>query len=147
MKYPDRTHYSRKVFHRLANRVRDTGHVQPLPNQGKTIRRPVREEREVEVIAAALINPHISTRNITSDSGLSQSTVWRILNNNLFHPFHINLHQQLESRDFQRRMDFCTWLNNQNETFHREILFSDEATFKSNAEVNIHNVHYWATEN
>lgn len=42
---------------------------------------------------------------------------------------------------------FCNWLLAQNCDFLLQILWTDEATFKSNGEVNIHNTHYWSTEN
>lgn len=45
---------------------------------------------------------------------------------------------------------FCNWAQNQlriDNFFHHKILWSDEATFKSTGNVNLHNMHYWAKEN
>ena len=107
----------------------------------------MQDERSVDVIAAVVVNPHDSTRRIAKESGISQTTVCRILKGSKYHPYHINLHQQLEGEDYQNRVVFCNWLSGKNRRFHRSILWTDEATFKSNGDVNIHNAHYWSQVN
>jgi hypothetical protein len=67
-----------------------------------------------------------------------------------FHPYHLEIHQDLYGNDFQNRIHFSgTILNlvNNDWCFMHTILFSDEATFKSNGSVNRHNMHYYATGN
>lgn len=56
-------------------------------------------------------------------------------------------HQELNEHDFQTRVTFCNWLLNKCIHFARIILWTDEATFKSTGEVNIHNAHYWSQTN
>jgi len=147
-KFPDRTPHSRHVFERLAKRVREKGIVQPDHNKGKKILRPAREgDNAIDVLAAATVDPTISTRKIALELDQSRSTVWRILNNEKWHPYHINLHQQLSLADHANRVAFCEWLLNQHVTLCEEIVWSDEAMFKSNGEVNLHNAHYWSDRN
>ena len=93
-RYPQRARQSCNVFKRLA-RVQATGQLQPNHNRNRHIRRPVQDERSVDVIAAVVVNPHDSTRRIAKESGISQTTVCRILKGSKYHPYHINLHQQL----------------------------------------------------
>ncbi|KAJ4444187.1 hypothetical protein ANN_05977, partial [Periplaneta americana] len=73
--------------------------------------RPVQDERSADVIAAVLVNPHDSTRRIARESGISQTTVWRVLNGSKYHPYHISMHQQLEGEDFQSLVVFSSWLS------------------------------------
>lgn len=146
-RYPNRLRQSRLVFRRLLNRVRETGNIQPTHNRGNRIMRPVRHERAADVLAAAIVDPHISTRRLARDAGMNHVMVWRILSDQKFHPYHVNLHQALSGQDFQNRINFCNWFRSQNFDFSRGILWSDEATFKSTGEVNIHNAHYWSAEN
>ncbi|XP_031332785.1 NADH dehydrogenase [ubiquinone] iron-sulfur protein 2, mitochondrial-like [Photinus pyralis] len=110
-------------------------------------RMEMKDERAPDILAAVALDPHVSTRRLAIDAGMSQMTAWRILNGNKLYPYHVNLHQALGGQDFQRRLDFCEWLLNQNQNFHHKILWTDEATFKSSGDVNIHNAHYWSREN
>lgn len=149
-RYPNREQQSRMAFQRLASRVREKGQVQPDSNKGKTLARPVRSDRAPEVLAAFEINPNDSTRRIAIDSGMSQSSVVRILKENKMHPYKMSLHQELHGDDGIQRMNFCLWAREklqQNVHFFRNVLWCDEATFRSNGEVNRHNMRYWAYEN
>lgn len=150
-KYPDRLHHSYNVFKRLANRVKSTSSVQPnASHRNEQIRRPVRNEIIVPVLAAINFNPQDSTRRLAIDAGSNHMTDWRCLNEPKMHPYHLSLHQALHENDFDNRMNFCFWAENQlqiDRFFHYKVLWSDEATFKSNGNVNLHNMHYWAENN
>lgn len=78
-RYSDRQYHSRKVFQRLAIRVRTTAQIQPHQNYNNQIRRRVKDEKAADIIAAANLNPHYFTRRIGRESWLSYTTVWRIL--------------------------------------------------------------------
>ncbi|KAG8322559.1 hypothetical protein J6590_020262 [Homalodisca vitripennis] len=80
---------------------------------GKTLARLVRSDRAPEVLAAVQLNPNDSSRRIAIDSGMSQSSVVRILKDNKMYPYKMSLHQELH------------------------------ATSRSNGEVNRHNMRYW----
>ena len=58
-------------------------------------------------------NPHVSTREIVRDSGLSLTSVWRILKRHKYHPYHVSLHEDLHGADFQNRVTFCQWAREQ----------------------------------
>lgn len=148
-RYPERRHRSRNVFRRLAIRLRETGSVRPIPVPIR--RRPVRsEDNIINVLAYVQVNPHLSIRNISLDLGISSIAVFRILRDFKLHPYHVVLHQALSDTDFDRRLDYCSWLRdmcNENRQFLSLILWTDEATFTSCGKVNLHNMHYWAEAN
>ncbi|KAG8280816.1 hypothetical protein J6590_072500 [Homalodisca vitripennis] len=57
--------------------------------------------------------------------------------------------QQLSEDDYDRRVEFCELVMRKcddNRDFLTNILFSDEATFFLNGNVNRHNCRYWASE-
>lgn len=140
-RHPDRRHFRRGVFKRLADKLRTTGSIR---NQRKGRECP--EEIVVDVLAAVSQDPHTSTRNIARDRGISQTTVSRVLRENKFHAYHISLLQELSANDFRSRIQFCLWARQQieeNPDFFRLVMWTDEATFKSDGNVNRHNLHYW----
>jgi hypothetical protein len=149
LRFPERRQHSGKVFARLARRLKETGRVQPI--SGTERRRHVQnEENIINVVANVEADPHVSTREIARDLGISRCSVHRILRNHKFHPYHLELHQALTEQDFDRRLDHCHWLLNtvrENPLFLSRILWTDEATFTSVGKVNLHNMHYWAQSN
>ncbi|RLU15420.1 hypothetical protein DMN91_012414 [Ooceraea biroi] len=98
-RYPQRVPQSREVFRRLARRVQTTGQLQPQHNRNQQIRPPVKDEIAPDILAAVVVNPHDSTRRISGDCGVSHMTIWKILNTSGYHPYHINLHQELGEED------------------------------------------------
>ena len=82
---------------------------------------------------------------------LLSSTVHDILKAEKCHPYKLQILHQLTEDDPDRRMQMCEWSSNQlfvNERFTEDlVLFSDEAMFYVNGEVNRHNVRYWSQVN
>jgi len=104
----------------------------------------------VATIASVMLNPQISTRVIERQHGIPRSTVNRILKTFKFHPYHINLTQQLGWEDFQRQVRFCNCAGGQiqrNRAFVENLLFSDEATFNNRGQDNRYNCHYYSDVN
>jgi len=101
------------------------------------------------ILAAAQLNPTISTKQLEKECELSRRSILRILYENKFHPYHIHSHQNLKEPDFVSHMNFCNIMLRMIEdpTFLSRVLFSDEANFCNNGQVNRHNMHYWAMEN
>lgn len=135
------------TFLRTVNLFAETGSVKQTRNRRRTV---THEDAETDILAAVAVNPHISTRQLARSSGISQSSILRILHRHKFHPYHVSLHQELHGDDFQNRVDFCNWAEeqiNNNRDFVSTILFSDEASFTNRGQVNRHNLHYWAEEN
>lgn len=145
-RFPDRRHPTKMTIKTLIQRARN----------GTLVRKRKRHEydendgRVLAIRAMIHLDPYISSRQIEREVGLPQRTVIRILKSQKFHSYHITLTQQLNVNDYALRINFCQWamqMIHQEENFFRYVLFSDEATFKSNGQLNRHNCHYWCDEN
>ena len=62
---------------------------------------------EVAILAAVAHNLHMSVRQLERGSGISRSSVWRILHRRKFHPYLMSLHQELYANNFDARIVFC----------------------------------------
>lgn len=147
-RFPDLRHQCYKSFERLAQLVRSTGYVQPQKKRSKVME--VRQGRAPDILAAVQLNPQVSTRILSRDSGISQMSVCRILKDNRMHPYRISLHQALEGDDYLHRMNFAIWAQGKiadAPNFAQNVMWSDEATFKNNGDVNRHNMRYWSIDN
>jgi hypothetical protein len=103
LRYPDRRHPKRRVFEAVHRRPRETGSFKPRTHVGRG-RRNVQDD--VVVLDAVNDNPSNITRRFASQTGLSQSAVWRVLRENSLHPFHLQPVQGLQPGDKER----CLWL-------------------------------------
>lgn len=146
--YPDQRHPDNRSFQRLKNGFENSGNVMFEKRQrGKTVDN---EENAFSVMLRVIEDPHVSTRILSRELDISKSSVSRIIQNHKFHPYHIQLLQNLEGDDFNKRSEFCDWALNkiqEQPDFFEFVMFSDESTFHSNGNVNKHNLHYYATEN
>lgn len=107
-------------------------------------------EQQQLVVDAFRNNPRQSLADVSRAIGLEKTSVFRIAKQQKFHPYKIQLHQQLHGDDPQRRMEFCEMILGQvhgDDSLVDRILFSDECTFYINGEVNRHNCRYWSQEN
>ena len=88
---------------------------------------------------------------MTAETGISQSSVHRILRKELkIKPFIPTLCQALNEDDPDRRVQFAEdFLSRaaQNPDLLRLVIWSDEAMFKLNGHVNRHNSVYWSSTN
>ena len=147
-RFPNRRTPSRASFYRVIKQFSEEGSVQPKKRRRR--RTATDEDREVAVLAAVNYDPHVSSRELATNAGMSKSSVLRILKRHKFHPYHVSLHQQLHGDDYVNRLTFCRWAQDRlrnNNNFFQLVLFSDECTFTNHGEVNRHNMHYWAVEN
>ncbi|ERL95810.1 hypothetical protein D910_00355 [Dendroctonus ponderosae] len=116
-KFPERNDPKPTVFKRLLHQFEETGSV----NFKKPItRKPVTEDEE---------------------------NVFRIIkkHNLYFHPYKIQLCQELYENYFENRTEFCMWVLDkvaENEKFCENVLFRDKCTFHNNGLVNRHNFRY-----
>lgn len=147
-RYPDRHQPSRTSFRRVVQQFTTTGSI---VKKKKMRKKSVTDENaQIAVLAAVAHNPHVSTREIAGQSGISRTSIGRILKQQKFHPYHISMHQDLHGTDFGNRVQFCEWAQQKirdNNNFFRNVLFSDESTFTNHGQINRHNMHYWATDN
>jgi len=106
-KFPNRCHPCRKTIKRLFERA----------EQGtlKRIRRKSGANKLtlLAVLGSIALNPQTSTRKIEKEHGIPKSTVNYVLKTNRFHPYHIHLTHAIEEDDFNRRLRFCYWVQNQ----------------------------------
>ncbi|KAJ8978471.1 hypothetical protein NQ317_016997 [Molorchus minor] len=147
-RYPERQQPSEQIFPRLENALMNYGSFVKLRPKQYAIEG--RDEVEAVVIGAVLENPEISTREITVTKGVSKSRNQRILKKHEFKPYKIRLTHQLFPSDQERRMNFCNWFIrkcNENENFHRNVIWTDEARVTSNGIFNRHNRHHWSGHN
>lgn len=147
-KYPDRRCPDVRSLENLKERFERTGSV---AYEKKARRRNVlSEENELAITLAVIENPAASVRELSRDLEVSKSSVSLCLRKNKFHPYRVQLHQELLDVDLNRRLNFCHWAQNQigeNEEFFKFVLFTDESTFHRNGFVNRHNFHYYDREN
>lgn len=147
-KFPDRRHPDVRSLQNVKERFDRTGSV---AYEKKTRSKSVlTEDNELAITLAVVENPEASVRNISRDLEIKKSSVAKCIKQNKFHPYHMQLHQELTENDFERRMTFCHWAQNQlavNEDFFKMVLFTDECTFHKNGFVNRHNYHYYDTQN
>jgi Mga helix-turn-helix domain len=147
-RFPERQQPSHHTFRQTLARFRESGSVNHKKRQKNG--HIVNEETEIQVLASVHVNPQVSTRQLANELDISQSSVSKILRKHKFHPYHISLNQELHGDDFNNRILFCNWLLQKlrdNGDFLKFVMFTDEATFKNNACVNRHNLHYYSVNN
>lgn len=114
------------------------------PRQARTA---INEENVLDAVAQ---NPRTSTNAIAVNLGLTQSTVWRTLHEQLLYPFHFQRVQTMNPNDYPARLEFCRWFMHkvgQNHHFPHSVLFTDECSFTRDGLFNTHNFHYWDEAN
>lgn len=138
----------RRTFLRLSS----TGSFNRAPESYRrrdTVR--VRDSSQANRVRQAVAQePRVSVRAISRRTGVSATTAWRILHQGGYHPYHVSLHQSFQPEDYNKRVDFCNWvLNTTEETpnFVDNVIWTDEAHFSRNSQVNLHNAHFWSRSN
>lgn len=144
-RYPDRRHPTYHTIQTIVQRARH-GYLVRQRRQHDYEDDP----RSVAILAMIHLDPQISTRWIENELGISHSTVNRILRSLNYHPYHIVLTQALQPHHMEMRVNFCQWalqMIQNNPNFFRYVLFSDEAKFYSDGQLNRHNCHYYSDVN
>ena len=143
--HADRPHIAHTTVLDLINRFKKTGSVHDLPRSGRSSISND-DETATAVLGELIISPMKSTRKLAQQTGVSRRCIQKILKVNHFHPYKVQLVQELHGDDYERRMKFCEWVLQQPDIV-RWIMFSDEAIFHLSGHVNRHNSRYWADEN
>ena len=108
------------------------------------------EDNAAAVIQHFSDDPHSSQRRAANHLDISRTTIRRILKDLKWHPYKLQLVQQLHPTDKMGRMTFAEQeLDRISQDPNRllRIAFSDEAHFHIDGGVNRHNCRYWAPEN
>lgn len=146
--FPDRDVPDRRYFLKLYRRLRS--------NETVFIKKRIKndfilsQETEINVLAYFQVHPNNSVRDLSRESGVSRSTIHKILKKNKYVPFKYQPVQTLLLGDYQRRLTFAQWFINafeENHNFFRHILWSDESNFSNRGMINKRNNHYWSREN
>ena len=149
-RYPNRQVPHPQTFQSIHSRLSEHGSFSKqshLCGRKRSARIPAIEEEVLNIISD---HPETSTRKIGTNFNISHQTIWRILKEQLLHPYHIQRVQALLPRDYPPRTAFAQWylhMLTANNSFCSKILFTDEANFSKNAIMNFHNNHSWADEN
>lgn len=145
-RYPERDrHPSDLTIRRLVQRARNGDLVRQRQHRDYED-----DPRSVAILAIIHLDPQISTRQIEREMGIPRSTVNRILISLNYHPYHIVFTQALQPHHMEMRVNFCQWalqMNQNDPNFFRYVLFSDEAKFNSDGQLNRHNCHYYSDVN
>lgn len=147
--YPDRP-VDRAYVRQLVSKFRTTFSVKDAPRSGRPC--VTTEEAQVAVLASVAVNPHASVRSTALEVGISKNSVHRVLKKHKFHPYKIQLHQEINDDDPDRRLQFCEEMiqqieNNRPINYISQVCFSDEASFSLHGTVNRHNCRYWSDNN
>ena len=109
-RHPDR-HVHHGYILELVAKFRQTGSV---ANKKRIIENPVRNEAvEVAVLGQVSMNPTLSTRKMSDVTGIMRTTLRRILKHYKWHPYKIQLLQELNEDDNDRRLQFSEVMSEQ----------------------------------
>lgn len=146
-KYPNLPPLSQSTVSKIEKKFRENGHVRKPKTRRTTA---LSDDVKLNVVLNLQENPNNQTRQVGIENNISQSSVIRILKHENFHPYKLQIVQELTEDDPDRRLQFCEQmmqLIDENTVNLRNILFSDESTFTLNGQVNRQNCRYWADEN
>lgn len=147
-RHPARQPISFTAVGKLVNKFKETGSVLDKPRSGRP---KTSDETKETVIAKFYGSPNKSVRRTSMELGVSKSTIHRILVHEKFHPYKLQILHHLNEDDPDRRIQMCEWFSQQLEEnidfTKNSVLFSDEAMFYVNGEVNKQNCRYWCDVN
>ncbi len=96
-------------------------------------------------------NPSLSTRRLSSQTGISPRSVRRVLRKLKLHPYKVRIVQELQEPDYTKRVRYCRWLRNfvteHGQSVFDTVWYTDEAWFHLSGYVNSQNNRYWSGEN
>ncbi|UYV76569.1 hypothetical protein LAZ67_14001206 [Cordylochernes scorpioides] len=139
---------------RMIKNFEKTGSLEAKPRSGRPSTRKsvaVTVSQNVEAIETLSTYGEVSARQVSRQTGISYGTVWRALRIFLKkYPYKIQRFHELKVGDFEKRQEFAAWVFQQidiDENWLSNVLWTDEAHFSLDGEVNTQNSRIWATEN
>ena len=98
-----------------------------------------------------LLSPTKSLRKLSSQTGMSLSTVRRATKKLKLHPYRVQLMHELKDLDKQKRLNYCRWfrnlINRNGIDILDQIYYTDEAWFHLSGYSNSQNYRIWSNEN
>ena len=145
-RFPNRNAPPKKTIYKNVLKYQQNGTSLNL-NKGRSGRRvSVRTPDNIQLVRDALnANPQMSTRR--NDVPVNRRSFQRIVRQDLqWHPYRIHVRHELKQADFQRRLQFAQWFQNQcnNPRFLYNFVVGDEASFAMNGRVTTHNIRMYA---
>ncbi|KAJ8941783.1 hypothetical protein NQ318_006819 [Aromia moschata] len=145
------THPGKNVGHKyireLVGKFGETGSVCNKKRDGSSL---PNEAAQTEVIGQVAMAPTTSLREVAQQTGLSHESVRKVLKLHKFHPYKLQITQELDDDDPDRCIQFCEIMTNRiiaQLILIKNICFSDECTFYLNGKVNKQNCRYWSDFN
>lgn len=146
--HPGRSSIGFSTVAKVIRKFKKTGSILDKPRSGRP---SVSIEMKEIVMAKIHASPKKSIRRTSMELGIPKSTVGQILKQQNFHPYKLQILHHLTEDDPDRRVEMCEWffkkLNENIRFIENCVLFSDEALFYVNGEVNRQNVRYWSQQN
>lgn len=84
------------------------------------------EPMELVILVQVTVDSTLSTRQLAIGTGVSYTSVQRVLKKYKFHPYKIRLVQELNEDDFDRRLKFCEIMSERalnNDNFPCNVFF------------------------
>ena len=126
-KFPLRKCPDRRLFETIHQRLRETGSfLSNLENHGRNQSKNTLKLQD-ELQSKLDKDASVSSRVLSKELNVSQSTILKMLHEKDLYPFHFQQVQSLSEDDFIRRLIFCKWfLKKCDDTnFISSILFTD----------------------
>ncbi|KAJ8948893.1 hypothetical protein NQ318_005515 [Aromia moschata] len=145
------THPGKNVGHKyireLVGKFGETGSVCYKKRDGPRL---LNEAAQIEVLSQVAMAPTTSLREVAQQTGLSHGSVRNLSKHHKFHPYKLQIIQELGDDDPDRRIQFCEIMTHRifaQPLLIKNICFSDECTFYLNGKVNKQNCRYWSDFN
>lgn len=133
-----RQQISAATVQKTYQRFQDTGSVKDRQRLGRP-KTATNEDSSIEILQSFVEDPHFSMRKASQAHDTSVMSIHRVLKNAKYHPYKINLVQELVADDFDRRVEFCEIMMqeiDEHPDLINKIVFSDEATFVLDGTIN-----------
>jgi transposase len=140
--YPDRPIPSIGTICNIISKFNNHGCVEYKHHKRNRTSYVLTEENKFNILCYVEENPMASLRMTSNYFEISCSSIRRVLKEFKYKPYKFTNHQQLSNEDKMKRTDFCEQmfnLINNNEEILEKIVFSDEASFSLDGEVNSQN--------
>ena len=149
--FKNRPKPSPTMVKKLIARFEKNGSIADDHEAKKTKQRTARTPEIIEHTRELTIqNPRISLHQLASRMGISKTSAWRIMRDDLKNfPYKIQMHQRLTDSAVEKRLSFaaeCCQLIDEGLLDVDRIIFSDEAHFWLDGYVNRQNYRIWGSE-